>query len=75
MRPRLAHEVRTGRFSDARLCSVSARDGQNHAIIAIAIGIEPQTTAQGVKIDAMNIRVVATADTNGQIVGAGKRAR
>ena len=37
----------------------------------MATGTTPQTTAHGVKIEPMNSTVVATAPTNGQIVGVG----
>ena len=49
--------------------------GQNQKISAIATGIEPQTTAQGVKIDPMNSTVVNRAETSGQMVGAGEGSR
>ena len=41
--------------------------GQNQPISVTAIGIEPQTTAHGVKIDAISMMLVATAASSGQI--------
>jgi hypothetical protein len=56
-------------------CSLSSRDGQNHPINATAMGIDPHTTAHGVKIEPTNITVVAIAASNGQIVGVGNAIR
>ena len=64
--------ARHGRFSSARCFSVSARFGQNHAVIGTATRSEPHTIAHGLKIEAMNMIVVATALANGQIDGCGK---
>ena len=61
-----------GLRSTARCRSRSARSGQNHPIKQIATGIEPHTTAHGVKIDPISIAVVAIAESSGQIVGAGR---
>ena len=41
--------------------------GQNQPISATATGIEPQTTAHGVKIDQISITLVAIAASSGQI--------
>ena len=41
--------------------------GQNHPISAMAIGIEPHTTAQGLKMDQISITVVAIAAHSGQV--------
>src|SRR4030095_5674704 len=49
--------------------------GQNHPIRAIDTGIDPQTTAQGVKIDQINSTVVASADQSGQIELSGDDSR
>ena len=43
--------------------------------MAIAIGIDPQTTAHGVKIDETNITVVAIAVISGHSVGVGNASR
>ena len=39
------------------------------------IGIDPQTTAHGVKIEPMNITVVAIAEISGHSDGVGKTLR
>jgi hypothetical protein len=49
--------------------------GQNQPIKAMAIGIAPHTTAQGVKIDQMSIMVVAIAVQSGQIELRGEASR
>ncbi len=54
---------------------VSLCRGQNQAISVIATGIEPHTTAHGVKIDEMNSTLVAIAASSGQIVGVGNASR
>src|SRR3954463_13124828 len=43
--------------------------GQNQPIRQMATGIDPQTTAQGEKIDQISIADVAIAAKNGQIDG------
>src|SRR5215210_680807 len=45
--------------------------GQNQPISVTATGIEPQTTAHGVKIEPMKSAVVASAANRGQMVGDG----
>ena len=49
--------------------------GQNQPISAIATGIDPHTTAQGVKIDEISMMVVAIAAQNGQIELRGEDSR
>ncbi len=49
--------------------------GQNHPIRAIDTGIDPQTTAHGVKIDQISSTVVASADQSGQIEFPGVDSR
>jgi hypothetical protein len=49
--------------------------GQNHPIKATATGIDPHTTAHGVKIDQISMTVVAIADQNGQIELLGDASR
>ena len=49
--------------------------GQNQPISVMAIGIEPQTTAHGEKIDHTSMTVVATAAHNGQIEFRGELSR
>jgi len=45
--------------------------GQNQTVSAITTGIEPQTTAQGVKMDETSITDVSTAAINGIEEGPG----
>jgi hypothetical protein len=49
--------------------------GQNQPISAMAIGIEPHTTAHGEKIDQISITLVASAASNGQIEFCGDDSR
>src|SRR3954471_5270275 len=49
--------------------------GQNHPTNAIATGIDPHTTAHGVKIDARKVAPTAIAARSGQIEGAGELSR
>ena len=66
---------RRGLRSTATVLRRSPLLGQNQPISAMATGIAPQTTAHGVKIEPMNSTVVASAATNGQIVGLRRAAR
>ena len=49
--------------------------GQNQPIKAMATGIEPHTTAHGLKIDQISMIVVAIAAQNGQIEFRGEASR
>jgi hypothetical protein len=49
--------------------------GQNQQTRAMKIGIDPQTTAHGVKIDEISMIVVAIADQSGQIELRGEDSR
>ena len=49
--------------------------GQNHPTSVIATGIEPQTIAQGEKIDQISSTVVAIAASSGQIELRGEASR
>jgi hypothetical protein len=49
--------------------------GQNHPISVMAMGIDPQTTAHGEKIDQISITEVAMAAKSGQIEFAGEDSR
>src|SRR3954469_21190987 len=49
--------------------------GQNQPIRVIATGIDPQTTAQGEKIDQMSRMAVAMAANSGQIELSGEGSR
>src|SRR5207253_6025109 len=49
--------------------------GQNQPIKAMATGIEPHTTAHGLKIDQISMIVVAMAAQNGQIEFRGEASR
>src|SRR3954468_1612185 len=49
--------------------------GQNQPISVIATGIEPHTTAQGVKIEPRKVPATAMAASNGHIAGTGELSR
>src|SRR4051812_35299793 len=49
--------------------------GQNQPTSVIATGIEPHTTAQGVKIEPMKVPATAMAASSGQIAGTGELSR
>src|SRR5438067_11151434 len=43
--------------------------GQNHAVNTAPVGSAPQTTAQGVKMEASRTRLITKAEISGQIEG------
>src|SRR3954447_2596599 len=49
--------------------------GQNHPVNVIATGIDPHTTAQGVKIEPRNAAATVIAASSGQIEGSGELSR
>ena len=60
---------------DARAAPLAQELRERRQVAGIASSTVPQTTAHGVKIEPMNMIVVATAVTNGQIDGLGCAAR